>query len=790
MSPNTITRRFTPGLLAGTAAALCLTLSAVCSAAWAQEVAPAATGDEKQDEAGKVEAIEPDAKSQAGAYAFTPVTVTAARNKRSLLETAGNVSRITSEELDKRMDNTVEELFRYEPGIIVPRQVSAADPFDSAGGINIRGVGGNRTQIMVDGSRTIEAITDNTRDIVDTSNMKAVEIIRGPSSVLWGSDGLGGVVNFVTKDPADYFKSADDMVAGNASSHYSSLDNSYIESVTGAFRLTTGPRPLEALLTVTRRDAEEEELSNARNIATPGGTTCPRDTSATPCNELDPQDISSNNILTKLVWSPSVGNQLRFTGEYYTRDTEIDQNSANGPVLSLGVPVATQTGYRRKQEIERWRFSFDQQWDVGLSWLDSVDWQLTYSPQDVNRHGDRRRILIASGDEQQLLDTLNYTENFYEADLQLGSSFAFGGVSHVLTYGFDGDYVETEYERVDITNNLTTGTSTTAVAGGFNFANSNTTRADVYIQDEIKLFDERLTLIPGLRHSYYKITPHPDANYQVPVGGSLPQEMNESDLQVKFGAILDVWGPYSVYGSYSEGFKMPTAQQLYQSNPAFMLVANPDLKPESVDNYEFGLRGSFNRGFFSINYFEAHYDDFIQNFVATPGGFFTYDNLSRVDVWGIEASGGYQFTSNWRTNFSAAHMRGNQQDDATSPEETFNGAMPLNVVVGLNYVNPEHGLDIEFVSTLQKATTRVAKAATDFAPSGYAIFDLLASWEVIPGVKLKAAGYNLLDQRYFAAENAGFPIGTDATASVQLLNPIEQQVGYGRFVKVGLELTF
>lgn len=789
MSPSTTTRRLTPGLLAGTAIALCLTLGVFPTAVRAQD-APANNEDEPQENEDDAAAAATGTEASAeSAYIFSPVTITANRSERSLLETPANVSRITSEELDRRMDNTVEEIFRYEPGIIVPRQVSAADPFDSAGGIQIRGAGGNRTQIIVDGSRTIEGITDNTRDIVDSSNMKAVEVVRGPSSVLWGSDGLGGVVNFVTKDPSDYFKNSEDMMAGAATASYSSVDNAYVESITGAFRLSEGPNPLEALVSVTRRDASEAELTNARNEATPGSAVCPRDPAATPCNELDPQDISSNNVLAKLVWTPSAGNQLRLTGEYYTRDTDVDQNAANTTTATY-----VQTGYRRTQEVERWRASIDQQWDTGLSFLDTLDWQLTYSPQEVNRQGDRRRTLLPSNDEQQLLDKLDYSETFYEADIQFGSSLGFGGIEHKLTYGFDGDHVETEYERVDITNNLTAGTSTTAVAGGFNFANSDTTRADVYLQDEFAVWGGRVTLIPGIRHSYYKITPYPDANYQI-VPGAEPRQKEESDLQFKFGGIMDVYGPYSVYSSYSEGFKMPTAQQLYQSLnglPFFALVPNPNLKPESVQNYEIGLRGDFNRGFFSVNAFQADYKDFIQNFVSVPGSAtdLTYDNLASVNVWGVEASGAWQFSPNWRTNFAASHMRGTQQATPGAPETTFNGALPLNVVLGLNYIEPEYGLDIELVSTFQKATTRVENSATDYAPAGYAIFDLLASWEVVPGVKLKAAGYNLLDQRYFPAETAGFPIGADATLAVQILNPIEQQVGYGRFVKVGVELTF
>lgn len=789
---RTISRSFSQsGLLASTAVTLCLTLGAVAAKAQDTLAAPL----ESEEESASSKADDADSSVTAPTYTFAPVTVTATRGKRSLLETPANVSSITSEDLDRRMDNTLAETFRYEPGITVPRQVSASDPFDSNGGIVIRGVGGNRTQIMVDGSRTIEGITDNTRDVVDTSNMKAVEIVRGPSSVLWGSDGLGGVVNFVTKDPSDYFKSSDQRVAGSAAASYSSLDNAFVESFTGAFRLTEGPNPLEALVSVTRRDANEPELTKARNEATPGVAGCPRDPAATPCNELDPRDVASNNLLTKLVWSPSANNKLRLTGEYFTRETTVDQNSANETAATY-----IQTGYRRVQDIRRWRIALDQDWDVGLSWLDNIKWQFGYSPQQIEHTGTRSRVLLPSNDDQRLYYTLEYSEDFYEADIQLASSFSLGGIQHKLTYGFDGDYQKTDYFRRDITSNLTTGVTTVAVAGGFNFANAETTRADFYLQDEIKLFDDRLTLIPGARLSNYKIKPEPAAGYQI-VPGAEPRTMKEDDLQLKFGSILELWGPYSVYAGYGEGFKMPTAQQLYQSldGGSFVLVPNPGLRPESVKSYEAGLRGSFSRGYFSVNYFEAKYTDFIQNFANIDPALFglppgtlalTYDNLSRVDVWGIEASGAWQFTQNWGANIAASHMRGSQQASPGAAKTNFNNALPLNVVLGLNYVEPTLGLDIELVTTLQKETTRVENSATQFAPSGYALFDLLASWEVMPGVKLKAAGYNLLDQRYFAAETVGHPIGTAATLAVQRLNPIEHQTGFGRFVKVGVELTF
>src|SRR5690606_31766409 len=94
-------------------------------------------------------------------------------------------------------------------------------------------------------------------------------------------------------------------------------------------------------------------------------------------------------------------------------------------------------------------------------------------------------------------------------------------------------------------------------------------------------------------------------------------------------------------GQWGQGFKMPTSQQLYTSLPGdfFDLIPAPDLRPETVNNFELGLRGQFDRGWFSVNGFYADYEDFIQSFYNPPGtSDYTYRNLSSVQVWGVEAA--------------------------------------------------------------------------------------------------------------------------------------------------------
>ena len=723
-----------------------------------------------------------------------PITVTATRQLRELIETPANVSVVTREDLDRRMDNVVEDVFRYEPGVEVPRQTSGTDPFSSSGGVRIRGVGGNRTQILVDGGRTIEGITDSTRDVVDASAVKAVEIVRGPASVLWGSDGLGGVVNYVTKDPSDFLDEGE-AFGGAARFDFASVDDAFTESLTGAFRLTP---EISALMTYTRRDASEIELSNAR-IGEDAIQDCPRDPQATPCNRFDPLDSGSNNVLGKLVWSVSPDNQFRLTGEYFTRDTDVRQNSVLGPSFGFfGNVEAIVQSYDRTQEVRRWRVSLDQEWAPATPLVDDLQWRITYSPQEVNRNGDRRRILQPSGDAEQRLDDQEFQETFIEADIQLTSSFNVAGTSHLITYGFDGDRASTDFNRVDTTRNLTQGTETIARAGGFNFADAETIRADAYIQNEIGLFDDRLKLIPGVRLAHYAIDPETDADFQI-VPGAEPRKIDNTDVQFKVGAIFDMTESLSVYGQFSEGFKMPTAQQLFQSVdslPFFALVPNPNLGPESVDNFEAGVRGDFGeRGYFSVNGFYADYTDFIQNFIdADPEEFgfppgtrlLTYDNVDSLEVYGVEASAAFLLTDAFSTRMSLSYQKGDIEDEGE--DSVFLGALPFSAVAGLRYVNRDLGLDLELVGTFQAGDAEVNDPETEFSPDGYAVLDFLGSWEVVSNLAVTAGLYNIFDKRYFAAETRGLPInGTDAARRT---NPIELQTAPGRNFKIGLSYAF
>ncbi|MER3355658.1 MAG: TonB-dependent receptor plug domain-containing protein [Hoeflea sp. D1-CHI-28] len=207
--------------------------------------------------------------AQSGHVELGTITLKTDRAGGQVLDVPANVTVIDEEDLEDRHITDMEELVRNVPGVTAPRQTSGTDPFSTFGGFTIRGVGGNRVAMQVDGSRVPERIIDGTRDYLDFSFTKQAEIVRGPASVLWGADALGGLVALETLDPEDLLDGRDRGL--NVKGGFDSFDSSTDVSLTFGQRFTDD---LSILVGLKRSTANEPELSNARDDG--GIYGCPR----------------------------------------------------------------------------------------------------------------------------------------------------------------------------------------------------------------------------------------------------------------------------------------------------------------------------------------------------------------------------------------------------------------------------------------------------------------------------------------------------------------------------------
>lgn len=132
------------------------------------------------------------------------VIVTANRRPQPLSQVGSSVSVLTSENLERNQQSFILDALEAIPGVATSQNGS----FGGTASVSIRGAGGDRTVMLIDGIQLNDAGSTGggyNFGTLETYNIERVEILRGPQSTLYGSDAIGGVINVVTKSGGEGF---------------------------------------------------------------------------------------------------------------------------------------------------------------------------------------------------------------------------------------------------------------------------------------------------------------------------------------------------------------------------------------------------------------------------------------------------------------------------------------------------------------------------------------------------------------------------------------------------------
>jgi iron complex outermembrane recepter protein len=146
-----------------------------------------------------------------------PVVVTATRDAQEIRKVPANVTVITREQIERSNAKTTVDVLRDEVGVIV-RDFAGNGKTAS---VDIRGFGETgplNTLVLVDGRRVNEidlSGVDWTQ--IPLEQVERIEILRGPGSVLYGDNAVGGVINIITKKPEKPFSAKAEVVVGSYS---------------------------------------------------------------------------------------------------------------------------------------------------------------------------------------------------------------------------------------------------------------------------------------------------------------------------------------------------------------------------------------------------------------------------------------------------------------------------------------------------------------------------------------------------------------------------------------------
>jgi len=248
-------------------------------------------------------ADEPAAAAPAGEV----IVVTGTRS-----ETPLSASPVTTEVIDRARlaesgAQTVGEALALRPGIWIDRGVAGTS------GITIRGLGPQYSLILVDGARQIGR-TDGYLDLdrFGVADIEQIEIVRGPSSALYGADALGGVVNLITRRPA----------AGVALDATGQLDGRGAGVALG--RLALGSRELSGAITGEYREGPAVRRG---------------DTLATTLDSYDDRHVTG-----RVSDRPDERWRLDGSADYLYRDLRGVDTSATGAVFDRRNLIETASG--------------------------------------------------------------------------------------------------------------------------------------------------------------------------------------------------------------------------------------------------------------------------------------------------------------------------------------------------------------------------------------------------------------------------------------------------------------
>lgn len=691
--------------------------------------------------------------------ALQQMTVSATRSAQDVTRVPSTVTVQSREQLDRQNVNTIQELVRYEPGV----SVAGTGQRSGLNGYNIRGIDGERILTQVDGVSIPDSFfygpyAQTQRNYVDPEIVKRVEILRGPASVLYGSNAIGGAVSYFTLDPQDIIKPGKDLGA-RLKTGYSSTDDSWLTSATAAGR--TGE--FDGLLHLSQRNGHESESYGSH-----GGTGLGR-------TQANPEDVRTTNILAKLGWNYADDARLGLTYERYKDDRDQNILSAVGGPFTNGTGLGMYKSRQGNDTITRERFGINHAFSLDSLLADHLKWSLNYQVAKT----DQRTEEVYFPFSRTVLRTRDttYKDRQWVFDAQLDKAFSIGASDHLLTYG-----TTLKHEQVT---GARSGTGTCLAVGGAcrsigqvstsdaqalvsDFPDPTVNTYSLFVQDEIRWND--WTFLPGARYDYTRMQPKFTEQFLRGIQGSgtAPASLDDADkkwhrVSPKFGMTYAFNDHYTWYGQYAEGFRTPTAKSMYGrfENPTlgYSVQGNPGLEPEKSKSYETGLRGNFDAGNFDVAVFYNKYRDFIDEDAVQSANLettFQANNIKRATIKGAEVKGRVNLDhfgapQGLYTQGSIAYAHGRNDDNG----QPLNSVNPLTGVFGLGYEQANYGGLLSW--TLVKRKTRVDDT-TFFAPDGqssqfrtpgYGVLDLSGFYKVTDDVTVNAGLYNLTDKKYW-----------------------------------------
>jgi hemoglobin/transferrin/lactoferrin receptor protein len=408
----------------------------------------------------------------------------------------------------------------------------------------------------------------------------------------------------------------------------------------------------------------------------------------------NPQDGYSDSVLAKAVWEPGDSHTLRFSIEQSRSDVFSDVITAR-----TSSPALTVLSLLGNDEQERRRFALEHEFrGLGLALLDGGEWRIYRQDGETTQYtSEERRVVAGATTSLRLRDRVfRFNEDSVGGELTLRKALDTGAVSHQFTWGVELLQTDIDQLRDGYELNRTTGVRTAFVGiETFPVRDTPLTRTretGLYLQDELRI--GAWTITPSVRVDRYELDPTTDAIFGADNPGITPTSLTDTTVSPRLGIVWRASDRITAFASYSAGFRSPPFGDvnvgLTNSLARYTTLPNADLKPETSDNFELGLRWSRGAAFASLSVYANRFDDFIESFSfigIQPGTGFTLfqsRNVDEVEIHGVELKGELPLAGLLPGLALRAAASWGEGDDRNA-DQPLNTVDPARAVVGLEY---------------------------------------------------------------------------------------------------------
>ncbi|HHF6591722.1 TPA: heme/hemopexin-binding protein HxuC [Haemophilus influenzae] len=613
---------------------------------------------------------------------------------------------------------------------------------------NIRGLSDNRVVQVIDGVRQNFDLAHRGSYFLPMSLIQEIEVIKGPSSSLWGSGALGGVVAMRTPNALDLLKN-NDKFGVKIRQGYQTANNLSEKDVS----VFAANDKFDVLISGFYNNADNLRTGKGNKLNNTAykqfGGLAKFGWQINDANRVElshretrfKQTAPSNNEVENELTNEQITDQIReFHG---SNDTFPPRTQPSQPEISKFYSgVKTRLGsvsYLTDQQIPDQSTVFNYYLTPDNPYLN------THIALYNNKTIEKEQRKVSGVQDQTKLTTRG---------INLRNSSELSHISFVYGVDYMRDKIRTERGTNDKDAKFR--------AAPYN-ANSNTT--GVYLIAHIPLFGEKLLLSPSVRYDHYDTS-----------SKTVKYKDNHLSPATKLTWIVTNWLDFTA--KYNEAFRAPSMQERFVSGAHFgadiagqyninRFVANPNLRPETAKNKEITANLHFDSLFkqgdkFKIEatYFRNDVKDFINLKIFNDANAnknastsrallptkSQYQNITNARLSGIELQAQYQ-TERLTLFTNYGSTKGKDKDSG----EALSNIAASKIGVGVNYALVKDKFTVGATVTHYAAQHRVPKDHAVTYPS-YILTDLRATYAPLKGewknLRLDFALENLFDRKY------------------------------------------